>query len=90
MTTLTMRDEKRLEIIHRVFRSELTVGQAALVMGISERQCYRVKARVNKSGAQEWFMATGDGRANEGSRSRPSSGSWNWPRGSTKISTIIT
>jgi transposase len=47
-----MKDEKRLEIIHRVFRSELTVSQAALVMGISERQCYRVKARVNKAGAQ--------------------------------------
>lgn len=52
MTTLTMRDEKRLEIIHRVFRSELTVNQAALVMGLSERQCYRVKARVGKAGAQ--------------------------------------
>jgi len=52
MTTLTMKDEKRLEIIHRVFRSELTVSQAALVLGISERQCYRVKARVNKAGAQ--------------------------------------
>ena len=51
MTTLTMKDEKRLEIMHRVFRSELTVGQAALVLGISERQCYRVKARINKSGA---------------------------------------
>jgi len=47
-----MKDEKRLEIIHRVFRSELTVTQAALVMGLSERQCYRVKARVNKGGAQ--------------------------------------
>jgi transposase len=47
-----MRDEKRLEIIHRVFRSELTVRQGALVMGLSERQCYRVKARVNKAGAQ--------------------------------------
>ena len=52
MTTLTMKDEKRVEIIHRVFRSELTVSQAALVMGLSERQCYRVKARVNKGGVQ--------------------------------------
>jgi transposase len=52
MTTLTMKDEKRLEIIHRVFRSELTVSQAALVMGLSERQCYRVKARVGKAGAK--------------------------------------
>jgi transposase len=52
MTTLTMQDEKRLEIIQRVFRSELTVVQGALVMGVSERQCYRIKARVGKAGAK--------------------------------------
>ena len=52
MTTLTMRDEKRLDVIQRVYRSELTVGEAALVMGLSERQCYRVKARVGKAGAK--------------------------------------
>jgi DNA-directed RNA polymerase specialized sigma subunit len=43
MTTLTMQDKKRLDVIQRVFRSELTVVQAALVMGVSERQCYRIK-----------------------------------------------
>ena len=52
MTTLTMQDEKRLDVIQRVYRSELTVVQAALVMGVSERQCYRVKARVGKVGAK--------------------------------------
>ncbi len=52
MTTLTMRDEKRLDIIQRVLRSELTVVQAARVMGVSERQCYRVKARVGRAGAK--------------------------------------
>ena len=52
MTTLTMRDEKRLELIQRVFRSEITLSQAALVLGISERQCYRIKARVSKAGAK--------------------------------------
>ena len=52
MTTLTMRDEKRLEVIQRVYRSELTVSQAALVLGLSDRQCYRVKARGGKAGAK--------------------------------------
>ena len=52
MTTLTMQDEKRLEVIQRVYRSELTVVQAAVVMGVSERQCYRIKARVGKAGAR--------------------------------------
>ena len=52
MTTLTMQDEKRLDVIQRVYRSELTVEQAAVVMGVSERQCYRIKARVGKAGAK--------------------------------------
>ena len=33
-------------------RSEITVLQAARVLGLSERQCYRVKARVKKVGAK--------------------------------------
>jgi len=52
MTILTMKDEKRLKIIQRVFQGEVTVVQAALVLGISERQCYRIKARVKKGGAK--------------------------------------
>jgi transposase len=52
MTTLTMQDEKRIEVIQRVFRGELTVGKAALMLGVSERQCYRVKARVKRQGAK--------------------------------------
>ena len=46
MTTLTMKEEKRLEIIQRVFRGKLTVVRAAMVLGVSERQCYRIKAGV--------------------------------------------
>lgn len=52
MTTLTMKEEKRLEIIQRVFRAELTMGKASLVLGVSERQCYRIKARVKKHGVK--------------------------------------
>ena len=52
MTILTMKEEKRLDVIQRVYRSELTMEKAALVLGISERQCYRVKARVSEDGAK--------------------------------------
>ncbi len=52
MTTLTMKEEKRLEIIQRVYRGELTVVEAALILGVSERQCYRIKGRVSKLGAK--------------------------------------
>jgi DNA-directed RNA polymerase specialized sigma subunit len=45
MVTLTMREEKRLQIIGRVYRTELTLVQAARIMGVSERQCYRIKAQ---------------------------------------------
>jgi transposase len=47
-----MKDEKRLDVIQRVNRNELTVSQAALVMGVSDRLCYRVKARVKKVGVK--------------------------------------
>lgn len=52
MTTLTMQEEKRLDVIQRVYRGDLTVGRAALVLGVSERQCYRIKARVSQDGAK--------------------------------------
>lgn len=52
MTTLTMQEEKRIEIIQRVFRGELTVLRAAVILGISERQCYRIKRRVHQEGVK--------------------------------------
>jgi transposase len=47
-----MKEEKRLEVIQRVFRGELTVVEAGRVIGVSERQCYGIKARVTKRGAK--------------------------------------
>ena len=58
MTTLTMKDEKRLDVIQRVYRSELTVVEAAQILNISERQCYRVKARVNKVTWDHFYFQT--------------------------------
>ena len=45
MTTLTMKDEKRPDIVQRVYRRELAVVQAAQVIEVSERRCYQVIAR---------------------------------------------
>ena len=52
MTTLTMKEEKRLEIVQRIFRGDLSVVEAAVIIGVSERQCYRLKARVIREGAK--------------------------------------
>jgi transposase len=38
--------------MQRVYRSELTVIQAAQILGISERHCYRLKAQVIQDGAR--------------------------------------
>ena len=35
-----------------VFRGELTVMEAEVVIGVSERQCYRIKAKVTERGAK--------------------------------------
>jgi len=63
MTTLTMKEKKRLEVIQRVFRGELTVAKSALVLRVSERQCYRIKAWLTRRGAREVV---------HGNRGRPS------------------
>ncbi len=71
MTTLTMKEEKRLEVVQRVFRGQLTVVGAAMVVGVSERQCYRIKARVTKMGATGVVHhGNRGGRANVTSRRR--------------------
>ena len=50
--TLTMKEQKRIEIIERALRNDLTVVEAAMVLGVSERQCYRIKARVKDQGVK--------------------------------------
>jgi DNA-directed RNA polymerase specialized sigma subunit len=74
MTTLTMKEEKRLEVIQRVFRGELTVVEAGMVIGVSERQCYRIKARVTKGERREWGMGIGVDRVSARPRRRKSGG----------------
>ncbi len=49
---LTMRAQQRVAVIERVFRRELTMGEAALVLGVSERQSFRIKARIRKEGVR--------------------------------------
>ncbi len=70
MTTLTMKEEKRLEVVQRVFRGQLTVVEAVMVVGVSERQCYRIKARVTKMEAKGVVHGNRGGRANVTSRRR--------------------
>ncbi|MGH7411798.1 MAG: ISNCY family transposase [Candidatus Methylomirabilis sp.] len=49
---LTMREQQRVTVIERVFRRELTMAEAAMVLGISERQSFRLKARIRKEGVR--------------------------------------
>jgi transposase len=49
---LTMKEQKRLEIIERVLRGEVDMGKAAMVLGLSERQVYRVKAKIRSEGVK--------------------------------------
>lgn len=49
---LTMREQQRVAVIERVFRGELTMAEAAMVLGVSERQSFRIKARIGKEGVR--------------------------------------
>jgi transposase len=49
---LTMKEQRRVEVIQRVFRGEMTMAEAALVLGVTERQSYRIKARIREEGVK--------------------------------------
>ncbi len=49
---LTMADQKRVEVIQRVFRGEVTMAEAAMVLGVSERHSFWIKARIRKEGVK--------------------------------------
>jgi transposase len=49
---LTMREQQRVAVVERVFRGELTMAKAAMVLGVSERQSFRIKARIRKEGVR--------------------------------------
>ncbi|MFH1336005.1 MAG: ISNCY family transposase [Candidatus Zixiibacteriota bacterium] len=51
MLNLTMREAERYKVISEVEGGYLKGGEAAGILGLSERQVYRIKARVKEEGA---------------------------------------
>jgi transposase len=49
---LTMEEQKRVGVIQRVFRGEMTMAEAAMVLGVSERHSFRIKARIREEGVK--------------------------------------
>jgi len=47
---LTMQEAERYKVISEVEGGYLKVGEAAEILGLSERQVYRIKARIRKEG----------------------------------------
>jgi len=47
-----MEEQKRVEVIQRVFRGEVTMAEAAMVLGVTERHSYRIKARIREEGVK--------------------------------------
>jgi transposase len=48
---LTMKEAQRYKVISEVEEGYLKVKEAAEVLGLSQRQVYRIKARVEREGA---------------------------------------
>ena len=79
--TLTMEEQQRVAVIQRVFRRELTIAEAAVILGVSEGHSVRLKARIRKEGVRG-VMHTNRATARIGNcRSRPTDGLWSWPGG---------
>ena len=43
LIVLTMKEQRRVEVIQRVFRGEMTMAEAALVLGGTERQSFSLR-----------------------------------------------
>jgi hypothetical protein len=52
------------------------VEEAATILGVSERQCYRIKVRVKEHGAKEVIHGNEADRVSARSRRRPLAGWW--------------
>lgn len=50
MVLLTMKEKKKLEVIQRVMDGQITRGNAGRVLGLKERQIYRILSRVRSQG----------------------------------------
>src|SRR5438874_8042626 len=51
MEKMSSQEWKRLDAVGRVSRGELTVAQAARILGVSERQLFNIRQRVGREGA---------------------------------------
>jgi len=51
MLNLSMEEAERYKVISEVEGGYLKVKEAGEILGLSERQVYRIKARVEKEGA---------------------------------------
>ena len=49
---LTMKEQQRVAVIERVFRRELTMAEAAMGLGVSERHSFRLKTRIRQEGVR--------------------------------------
>ena len=47
-----MEEQRRVQVIERVFRGEMKMAEAAMVLGVSERHSYRIKAKIGKEGVK--------------------------------------
>ncbi|WP_422449282.1 helix-turn-helix domain-containing protein [Thermoanaerobacterium sp. DL9XJH110] len=48
--TLSQTELKRVLVLQKVLDGKMTIREAALVLGLSERQVYRLKARLKSQG----------------------------------------
>ena len=51
--TFTMKEAKKLGIIHETLEGRMTVSKAANILHLSERQIYRLRAKVQEEGDQD-------------------------------------
>lgn len=75
---MTGTDQKRAMLLTKLLVGEVTVAEAAALMGRSERQVWRLKMAFKRDGLAALVHATAVAPRLPGWRMRPGRGSSNW------------
>jgi hypothetical protein len=88
--TLSAKEQNRLQVLNGVLERHWSIKAAAPLLGVSERQGWRLLAAYRKAGARGLVPRTEAGY-HPTPLQRPSSNKWwPWSRNATRASTILT
>src|SRR5918996_5555463 len=88
--TLSAKEQNRLQVLNGVLERHWSIKAAAALLGVSERQGWRLLAAYRKREPGDWSTRTEAGYHPTPLHGPSSNKWWPWSRNATRASTILT